>query len=51
MFSCIVDAQMIQDSEGFKMDLLGGLERTLGDKIKPSTHYIIFLLCYTPTDQ
>ena len=31
-----VDAQMIQDSEAWKMDLVGGLERTLGDKVKPS---------------
>ncbi|KAL8906972.1 MAG: hypothetical protein Q9171_006047 [Xanthocarpia ochracea] len=31
-----VDAQMIQDTSRFKMDLLGGLERVLHGKIKPS---------------
>ncbi len=33
-----VDAQMIQDSEAWKMDTVGGLERTLGDKVKPSVY-------------
>ena len=28
---------MIQDAEGFKMDLVGGLERVLHGKVKPST--------------
>ncbi|KAL8795950.1 MAG: hypothetical protein Q9182_007456 [Xanthomendoza sp. 2 TL-2023] len=31
----VVDAQMIQDTARFKMDLLGGLERVLQGKIKP----------------
>lgn len=31
-----VDAQVIQDTEKFKMDLVGGLERTLSGKVKPS---------------
>jgi U3 small nucleolar RNA-associated protein 23 len=31
-----VDAQMIQDAERFKMDLVSGLERTLNGKVKPS---------------
>jgi U3 small nucleolar RNA-associated protein 23 len=31
-----VDAQMIQDTDRFQMDLVGGLERTLHGKIKPS---------------
>ena len=31
-----VDAQIIQDTEKFKMDLVGGLERTLSGKVKPS---------------
>ena len=31
-----VDAQIIQDTEKFRMDLLGGLERTLSGKVKPS---------------
>ncbi|CAD6568872.1 MAG: hypothetical protein ASARMPRED_002083 [Alectoria sarmentosa] len=30
-----VDAQVIQDTEKFKMDLVGGLERTLSGKVKP----------------
>lgn len=34
----VVDAQMIQDMERFKMDLVGGLERTLHGKVKPSMH-------------
>jgi U3 small nucleolar RNA-associated protein 23 len=29
-----VDAQMIQDADRFKMDLIGGLERTLHGKVK-----------------
>lgn len=36
MANFIVDAQMIQDSDRFKMDLVGGLERTLHGKVKPS---------------
>jgi hypothetical protein len=35
-----VDAELIQDASRFKMDLLGGLERTLHGKIKPSKYYI-----------
>lgn len=31
-----VDAQMIQDVDRFKMDLVRGLERTLQGKVKPS---------------
>lgn len=34
----VVDARMIQDTERFKMDLVGGLERTLHGKVKPSMH-------------
>ncbi len=30
---------MIQDSEAYKMDLVGGFERTLGDKVKPSAYF------------
>lgn len=29
---------MIQDTERFKMDLVGSLERTLHGKVKPSMH-------------
>ena len=32
----LVDAQMIQDTERFKMDLAAGLQRTLQGQIKPS---------------
>ena len=32
-----VDAQIIQDTDKFKMDLVGGLERTLNGKVKSST--------------
>lgn len=38
MTNFVVDAQMIQDTERFKMDLVGGLERTLHGKVKPSMH-------------
>ena len=31
-----VDAEMIQDADRFQMNLVGGLERTLHGKIKPS---------------
>lgn len=32
-----VDADMIRDADRFKMDLVGGLERTLHGEVKPST--------------
>ena len=31
-----VDADMIKDADRFKMDLVGGLERTLQGQVKPS---------------
>ncbi len=31
-----MDAQIIQDAARFKMDLVGGLKRTLQGEIKPS---------------
>ncbi|CAL8575244.1 hypothetical protein XPA_001179 [Xanthoria parietina] len=34
-YQVLIDAQMIQDTSRFKMDLLGGLERVLHGKIKP----------------
>ncbi|KAL2041355.1 hypothetical protein N7G274_005737 [Stereocaulon virgatum] len=34
-YQVLVDAQIIQDAERFKMDLVGGLERTLSGKVKP----------------
>ena len=33
---CLVDSQMIHDTERFKMDLAAGLEKTLQGHIKPS---------------
>jgi hypothetical protein len=37
----IVDADIIRDADKFKMDLIGGLERTLHGQVKPSKlpHY------------
>ena len=32
-----VDAEMLRDADRFKMDLVGGLERTLQGEVKPST--------------
>ncbi|KAL8774830.1 MAG: hypothetical protein Q9209_000769 [Squamulea sp. 1 TL-2023] len=34
-YQVLIDAQMIQDTARFKMDLVGGLERVLHGKIKP----------------
>lgn len=36
-YQVLVDAQIIQDAARFKMDLVGGLERTVQGKVKPST--------------
>jgi hypothetical protein len=33
----LVDADMIRDADRFKMDLIGGLERTLQGQVKPSS--------------
>ncbi|EON62050.1 hypothetical protein W97_01269 [Coniosporium apollinis CBS 100218] len=38
-YQVLVDAEMIQDAARFKMDLLGGLERTLQGKVKPMITY------------
>ena len=34
----LVDADIIRDADRFKMDLVGGLERTLQAQVKPSTY-------------
>lgn len=34
-YQILVDADMIQDTERFKMDIVGALERTLNGKVKP----------------
>jgi hypothetical protein len=31
-----VDAEIVRDADRFKMDLVGGLERTLHGQVKPS---------------
>jgi U3 small nucleolar RNA-associated protein 23 len=35
-YQVLIDAGMIQDAGRFSMDLVKGLERTLGGKVKPS---------------
>lgn len=35
---CAVDGEMIKDADRFKMDLVGGLERTLHGQVKPSMY-------------
>ena len=37
----IVDSQIIRDADKFKMDLIGGLERTLQGQVKPSSYYTL----------
>merc|ERR1711964_590105 len=34
-YQVLLDAQMIRDADKFKMDLVGGLERTLHGEVKP----------------
>ncbi|KAF2397551.1 hypothetical protein EJ06DRAFT_154699 [Trichodelitschia bisporula] len=34
-YQVLLDAQILQDADRFKMDLIGGLERTLHGKVKP----------------
>ncbi|KAJ9648354.1 hypothetical protein H2199_001208 [Coniosporium tulheliwenetii] len=38
-YQVLVDAEIIQDAARFKMDLIGGLERTLQGKVKPMITY------------
>lgn len=35
-YQVLIDAEMVQDAERCKMDLVKGLERTLCGKVKPS---------------
>ena len=44
----VVDAQMIQDTERFKMDLAGSLQRTLHGTVKPSMRVVSVLYIYLP---
>jgi hypothetical protein len=43
-YQVLLDAQIIEDAARFKMDLIGGLERTLHGQVKPSklttSHYL-----------
>jgi hypothetical protein len=36
-YQVLMDADIIRDADRFKMDLVGGLERTLHGQVKPST--------------
>lgn len=38
---CVVDADMVRDADRFKMDLVGGLERTLHGQVKPSSFILL----------
>jgi U3 small nucleolar RNA-associated protein 23 len=38
-YQVLVDADIIRDADIVKMDLVGGLERTLHGQVKPSTLY------------
>lgn len=40
----LVDADMIKDADRFKMDLIGGLERTLQGQVKPSLQPLLVFL-------
>lgn len=47
-----MDAQILHDAARFKMDLVGGLERTLQGKIKPSRLNVArFNRNHAPDDQ
>ena len=46
-YQVLIDAQMIQDTDRFSMDLVGGLERTLHGKVKPSGSMYICLSMYS----
>lgn len=39
-YQVLLDSGMIRDADRFKMDLVGGLERTLHGQVKPSTYTI-----------
>ncbi|KAL2059301.1 hypothetical protein ABVK25_000593 [Lepraria finkii] len=49
-YQVLVDAQTIQDTEHFKMDLLSGLERTLSGKVKPMITQCSIRHLYTLSD-
>lgn len=39
-YQVLLDSGMIRDADRFKMDLIGGLERTLHGQVKPSMYTI-----------
>ncbi len=39
-YQVLLDADIIRDADRFKMDLVGGLERTLHGQVKPSMKFI-----------
>lgn len=38
-YQVLLDSNIIRDADRFKMDLVGGLERTLHGQVKPSMLY------------
>lgn len=46
-YQVLVDADIIKDADKFKMDLQGGLERTLHGKTKLSMYPCLSALIYT----
>jgi U3 small nucleolar RNA-associated protein 23 len=40
MCCLLVDADILKDADRFKMDLIGGLERTLHGEVKPSMLFL-----------
>ena len=45
-FLSTVDADIIKDADRFKMDLVGGLERTLHGQVKPSMFICLHVLSH-----
>lgn len=43
-YQVLVDADMLIDTDQFKMDMLGGLERTLQGEVKTSRFFLVCLL-------
>lgn len=41
-----MDAEIVKDATKCKMDLAGGLQRTLHGDVKPSTHRTIYAYTY-----
>jgi U3 small nucleolar RNA-associated protein 23 len=43
-YQVLVDADILRDADRFKMDLIGGLERTLHGEVKPSIPPLSFII-------